>query len=60
MAAKNLGNKSTFTLTIGGDDFDFSVGLTDFNTLQNEMMPNNKVSPSENFLMATVDDDRPT
>jgi len=55
MAAKTTENKTNVVIEINNTDFKFSVGVTDFNTLQNEMLPNDKVAPSENFLMATVD-----
>jgi hypothetical protein len=40
--------------------FEFHVGIENFNLLQNEMLPNEKVTPSENFLTDTVQGDDDT
>ncbi|MCX4187166.1 putative phage tail assembly chaperone [Methylophaga sp. OBS4] len=42
------------TVTIGEQDFDFSIGVDDYNRYINEQMPNDKVAPAFNFLMRTV------
>lgn len=55
MAAKTTAKKTNVTLEIGSDTLSFKVDINAFNTFQNEMMPYDKVAPSENFLMATVD-----
>lgn len=44
-------SKKKVTLEVGKSAFDFQVGLAEFTAYQNEFMPNNKVAPSENFLM---------
>lgn len=41
-------------LTVNGEDLAFDVTVEDYNAYINEMMPNNKVAPSHNFLMRTV------
>ncbi len=41
-------------LEVGESTFEFHVGIKAFNALQNEMLPTNKTTPSENFLMDTV------
>lgn len=44
-------SKKKVKLEVGKNAFDFQVGLAEFTAYQNEFMPNNKVAPSENFLM---------
>lgn len=41
-------------LTVNGQDIAFNVSVDAYNAYVNEMMPNNKVAPSHNFLMRTV------
>ena len=41
-------------LTVNGVELGFDVTLDAFNVYANEMQPNNKVNPSHNFLMRTV------
>jgi hypothetical protein len=44
-------SKKKVVLNVGEGELRFEVGINEFNALQNEMMPNNKVAPSENFLV---------
>lgn len=44
------------TVTIDDQDFDFSIGVDDYNRYINETNPNDKVAPAFNFLMRTVSD----
>ncbi|MEY8241672.1 MAG: putative phage tail assembly chaperone [Cycloclasticus sp.] len=48
--------KKKITICAGSTELKFQVGIADFNKLQNDMLPNNKVAPSENFLMACIDE----
>ncbi len=48
--------KKKITLCAGKAELKFQVGISEFNKLQNDMLPNNKVAPSENFLMSCIDD----
>ena len=50
-------NKKDVVLNVGEDELRFAVGINEFNGLQNEMLPNNKVAPSENFLVKCVHSD---
>lgn len=50
-------NKKDVKILIGEDKLRFAVGINEFNGLQNEMLPNNKVAPSENFLVKCVHPD---
>jgi hypothetical protein len=50
-------NKKEVVLTVGEAELRFAVGINEFNGLQNEMLPNNKVAPSENFLVKCVHPD---
>lgn len=40
-----------------GDALAFNVTLTAYNTYLNKTMPNNKIQPAHNFLMATSTDE---
>lgn len=51
-AKKNL---QTMTATVCGEDISFSIGRDDYNKYINSVTQNNKVAPSHNFLMQTVD-----
>lgn len=51
-------NKKTVDLLVGETELNFKVGLAEFTSYQNEFMPNNKVAPSENFLMRCVQNDQ--
>ena len=42
------------TLKVVNDEIRFKVDMLAFNSFQNEMMPDNKVAPANNFLMRTV------
>lgn len=44
MAEKNI------TLTIGGTEYPFRVTTTEYNAYINDITPDNKVSPSKNFI----------
>lgn len=50
-------NKKELKIQIADDELRFAVGINEFNGLQNEMLPNNKVAPSENFLVKCVHPD---
>lgn len=56
MAAKKQKNKEII-MNVGDDELRFSVGIKEFNELQDESLPKNKVTPSENFLMKCVHPD---
>lgn len=45
---------NTITLSVNDVEIWFNVGVEDYNAYINEMMPNNKVGPSHNFLVRTV------
>ncbi|QQD22282.1 hypothetical protein GJQ54_11115 [Oceanospirillaceae bacterium ASx5O] len=47
-------SKKKVTLEVGAQEFNFAVGIAEFTAFQNEFLPNNKVAPSENFLMKCV------
>ena len=47
-------NKKRVTVKAGSNELKFEVGIAEFTAFQNEFMPNNKVAPSENFLMKCV------
>ncbi len=49
-------SKKKIVIEGGKSPLKFDVGVTAFNKLQNDMLPTNKVAPSENFLMACIDD----
>lgn len=44
------------TVTINDQDFDFSIGVDEYNRYINETNPNDKVAPAFNFLMRTVNE----
>lgn len=48
---------TTLDVTVNDTKLVFNVSLADFNAYTNEMQPGNKVGPSNNFLMRTVDKD---
>ena len=54
MAAQVKAGVKKVNLEVGDSKFEFHVSIKEFNALQNEMLPNNKTTPSENFLMDTV------
>ena len=56
MTAKPDLNKQKIELTVAGKDLKFDVTRDDYNRYINAITPNNKVSPSHNFCIATVDD----
>lgn len=47
-------NGTKVTITAGDQDVRFVVTLDDYHRYQNEMMPDNKIAPSKNFLSRTV------
>ncbi len=48
-------------LTVDEQDLTFDIELSDYNAYVNGMSPTNKVAPSHNFLMRTIEDaDRDT
>jgi len=49
-------NKKKIVIEGANSPLKFEVGITEFNKLQNDMLPTNKVAPSENFLMSCIDD----
>ena len=50
-------NQQQFELTIQEQDYRFTVGREDYNKYINSVTQKNKVAPSHNFLIETVDDD---
>ncbi|KTF14834.1 putative phage tail assembly chaperone [Pseudoalteromonas sp. H105] len=42
------------TLTIAGKELSFDVTTENYNGYLNDIMPNNKVAPSHNFVMRSV------
>ena len=51
---KKAPGKKVVNLDVGASKFEFHVGIVEFNRLQNEMMPHDKTTPSENFIVDTV------
>ncbi len=51
-------SKKKVTLEVGATEFNFAVGIAEFTAYQNEFLPNNKVAPSENFLVKCVHPDQ--
>ena len=49
-------NEQTLVADIAGTDFSFTVKRDDYNKYINSVTQNNKVAPSHNFLMTTVDE----
>ena len=49
-------NGQVLTVTLGDTDIRFDIGRDDYNKYINSITQNNKVAPSHNFLMATVDE----
>jgi len=47
-------SKQIVTLTIGEKEYSFEMTMEAYNSYINGMMPNNKVSPSHNFVVKTV------
>tara|TARA_Y100000310_G_scaffold71917_1_gene67757 strand:- start:10609 stop:10872 length:264 start_codon:yes stop_codon:yes gene_type:complete len=44
----------TIVLTIAGKDLSFDVSTENYNGYLNDVMPDNKVAPSHNFVMRSV------
>lgn len=42
------------TLNIGEHEISFAPTIKDYNDLQNDFMPNNKIAPLKNYLRRTV------
>lgn len=60
MAAKaenRLNEDKEVIIKVDTDELRFSVGITAFNTYQNDFLPNSKIAPSENFLARCVHPD---
>lgn len=55
MSAYAKKNQQTMTVNICGEDISFCIGRDDYNKYINSITQNNKVAPSHNFLMQTVD-----
>ncbi|USD19765.1 putative phage tail assembly chaperone [Microbulbifer variabilis] len=53
-------NTQTIKLIIAGEEFSFLVTRADYNKYVNSLVPNSKVAPSHNFLVATVSDEGKT
>lgn len=49
-------NGKVLTATVRGNDISFDIGRDDYNKYINNVTQNNKVAPSHNFLMNTVDE----
>ena len=49
-------NKQEFTLELDGKDVDFTVTREHFNRYTNDINMNDKVAPSQQFVMRCVDD----
>jgi hypothetical protein len=47
--------KKQITLTIAAATIGFTMTTDDYNSYINEIMPDNKVAPSHNLVMRTVD-----
>lgn len=48
-------NQANLSVTVTGVALSFTVGRDDYNWYINNITQNNKVAPSHNFLMRTVD-----
>lgn len=49
-------NGQVLTVTVGEVDISFDIGRDDYNRYINTVTQANKVAPSHNFLMTTVDE----
>lgn len=49
-------NGEVLTVTVGATDIEFDIGRDDYNKYINSVTQNNKIAPSHNFLMATVNE----
>lgn len=49
-----MSDKNTMTLTINGTDITFEPSIIAYNKYVNELMPNNKISPTINYLNRIV------
>jgi hypothetical protein len=54
MADTTNPGKKLVEIVIGKTTYKFLVGINEFNEYQDSMLPNHKVAPSENFLVACV------
>lgn len=52
-----MSDKNTITLTINGTDITFEPSMVAYNKYVNELMPNNKISPTINYLNRIVSAD---
>ena len=50
-------NKQEFTLELNGKDVDFTVTREHFNRYTNDINMNDKVAPSQQFVMRCVEED---
>lgn len=48
-------NLQQFNVTVVGIDFTFNVGREDYNKYINSMSPKEKITPSHNFLINTIE-----
>ncbi len=51
-----MSNEQVLTAEIGGQELSFSVARDDYNRYINSVTPTNKVQPSHNFLMTTINE----
>lgn len=49
-------NGEVLTVTVGATDIEFDIGRDDYNKYINSVTQNNKIAPSHNFLMSTVNE----
>lgn len=49
-------NGQVLTATVGATDIEFDIGRDDYNKYINSVTQNNKIAPSHNFLMSTVNE----
>ncbi|EPE5169081.1 putative phage tail assembly chaperone [Yersinia enterocolitica] len=54
MTDKNTQTDTLITLQIGEHEVSFAPTTQDYNNLQNELMPDNKVAPLKNYLRRVV------
>lgn len=47
--------RQSVTLNIGGEDFCFYLDAAAYDAMQNDIMPDNKVTPIKDYLLTIVD-----
>ncbi|HDR1874084.1 TPA: putative phage tail assembly chaperone [Pasteurella multocida] len=47
--------RQSVTMDIGGVDFKFYLDAAAYDTMQNDIMPDNKVTPMKDYLLAIVE-----